>query len=645
MRVTHTRERSTRAGISAWPLLLGLALAGGVVWYGFGPGAWFGSQDEQVVEGATVQRGPLKISVVERGNLKAADSVGIKSELEGQATILFLAPEGTVVKEGDLVCELDATSQIDRRLQQQISERNADAALIKSQKNYEIQKSQNDSDVKSAEQQLFFADTDLRKFLEGERRAQEAQADEAIKLAEEEFTRATEKLGWSEKLFGKGFLTNTELEADKLSLSRAEIQLEQKKRDKDLLTRFQLPRDEAELTSKLDEGKRELERVKLQASARIIDYEADMKTKEAQLELEREKLLKLETQIKKAKMHAPRSGMVVYSQEEGGRYGSSQPIKEGTSVRERQEIVTIPSAAGMVAQVSLHESVLKMVQPGQACSVKVDALANREFGGRVRYVAVLPDQNSWFANPNTRLYRTEVAIEDGHPDMRPGMSCSIEILVENIVDTLYVPVQSVFRNGADNIAFVRAAGEVDMRVVEVGKYNDRWVQVLSGLTQGQTVLLSPPTGFSPAPLTDKASDLLNTPEANAASHAAGVGAGDGQRGVGGVGGAPSASVEPGAPSNGGERGAGGERGGAEDTRARMANMSEEERTKMAEQWRARMANMTEEERAKAMEQFQGRRGGGDAPGGRASESSAPAKESSAPAEKSGAPVGKPKDGK
>jgi RND family efflux transporter MFP subunit len=423
-----------------------------------------------------------------------------------------------------------------------------------------------------------FAEMDLRKFQEGEKRAFEAEADEAIKLAEEEATRAVEKLEWSLKLNEKGFLTETELEADRLSRSRAEIQLEQTKRDKDLLIRFQLPRDEADLAAKLEEARRELERVKLQAAARIVDDEADMRTNEAKLSLERENLAKLETQIAKSKLHAPRSGMVVYAVEEGGmRYGGSQQIKEGTQVRERQDIITIPSEGGMIAQVSLHESVLKQVELGQSATIQVDALPGRQFHGRVRFVSVMADQNSFWANPNLRLYRTEVTIDDAAAEMRPGMSCAIEILVEEIADTLFVPVQSVFRRGKTNLAFVERAGASEERVVEVGRYNDRWVQVLAGLAEGEVVALAPPAGFS-REVEEETGDTLGADRPAAVPAAVPV---------------AQASEKPAPP-------------GGDGTGERRAEGVDSAR---AEEFRKRFEGMSEEERKKAMEAFRGRRGG------------------------------------
>jgi HlyD family secretion protein len=480
------------------PVHMMLALGGVILLlaYGVGPGGWFERTQEPELKGARVQRGPLTISVTERGNLKAADYVSLKSEIEGQSTILYLIPEGRHVQEGELLCELDATQLIDKRVQQEISLRNAEAAFVKSSQTYQIQVSQNESDIEKAKQKLEFAKQDKAKYLNGDKVLSEKKAEETIILSDEEHKRAQEKVDWSKKLAEKGFLTNTELEGDELSLTSAKIKLEQGQREQNILKEYSIPRQIATLDADLREAERELVRVKLQADARLVDFKADRDTNEAKLQLEKEKFAKLEKQIAKARIVAPKAGMVVYAkQEEQGRMGSAQPIQEGTTVRERQEIITIPTAGGMLATVSLHESVLKQVNPGQSCSIKVDALRGQEFHGQVSFVAVLPDQNSWWANPNTRLYTTTVAIFDASEEMRPGMSCAIEILVENIPDALYVPVQTVFRHMGGNVAFVQRGNKAEPQPVEVGQYNDKWVQILSGVAEGDVVLLSAPQNF------------------------------------------------------------------------------------------------------------------------------------------------------
>ena len=188
---------------------LGLLLGVGTLLLGGGWVAANASFDEEAdvgIEGVGVKRGPLKISVVERGALKAIDSVDLVSEIEGSTTVLWLIEEGTIVAPGDKVCELDTADLVERRVSQEISVQNTEAAYVKAQQSLAIQKSQNRSDIKRGERELAFAKADLTKYLEGDWPQQKQQAEEEIVIADEELTRARTKLEWSRKLFDKGFL-------------------------------------------------------------------------------------------------------------------------------------------------------------------------------------------------------------------------------------------------------------------------------------------------------------------------------------------------------------------------------------------------------------------------------------------------------
>lgn len=450
---------------------------------------------ESGVAGAQVRRGNLLISVTERGNLKARNSISLRSEIEGRTTILWLIPEGTVVEAGEKVAELDASSLVNNRVQQDIAVQNADAAFIKAEESLAIQVIQNESDEAKAGQQLLFAQQDLQKYLEGDFPQRLQQAEEDIMLAEEELNRAQEKLKWSRELFEKDFLQRTELEGDELSVRRAEITRERARRNKEMLLEFDRPKQLAVLEAAVEEAVREVRRTELQAASRLVDFQTAVRTSKSKLDLEREKLEKLERQIERSVLRAPVGGMVVYGREEGGRMRGDAPVSIGGEVRERQEIISIPGAGGMLAEASIHESVLKQVRAGLACIIRVDAVPGREFGGRVNFVAPLPDQNSWWANPNLRVYRSEVAIDNPTSEMRPGMSCSIEILIDELEDVLFVPLQAVTNQRGRNLAFVRKVGEIETREVEVGPHNNKWVSIASGLREGETVLLTPPPGF------------------------------------------------------------------------------------------------------------------------------------------------------
>jgi HlyD family secretion protein len=470
---------------------------GGTLAYGYGPGKWFEAKATTELRGSPVRRGPLRISVVQRGNLSAKDSVSIESQIEGQTTVLYLIPEGTFVKPGDLLVELDASDLEEKKRQQEIAVQNADAAYVKAKAQYEIQESQNKSDIEAAQRKLDFAKLDKKQYLEGDRKQLMDQAKDKILLAESKRTQAANTKEWSEKLLEKGFVTKSDMDRDQLDFESADVQLKQAKQAKDLLEQYEDKRKIVELDADVLEAERGLERTKLRATATIVDYEAARNTAQARLELEQQRLAKWLDQIAKARIVSKDSGMVVYTRVESGRMGMGEPIQKGSQVRERQEILTIPRTGGMIAEASIHESVLKQVVPGLPCVLSIDAIPGPTFKGKVQFVALLPDKGSWWANPNQRLYKTEISLDEVNPEMRPGMSCNIEILTQEIPDALFVPLQCVLTQKGETIAFVAAGDAIEQRKVKVGRNNDKWVEVLDGLKENEIVLLSPPPGFVP----------------------------------------------------------------------------------------------------------------------------------------------------
>ncbi len=531
-----------------WIGLVLLVLAGTGVWLARG-----GDEAEGAVRGAKVRRGSLKVAVVQRGNLAAKDANSVKSEVEGQSTILWLVPEGTQVKPGDLLVELDASDLVDKKVAQEISVQNAEASYQKAKAQYDIQESQNRSDIEAAERKLAFARIDKEKYeaSNGDYAQLFAAAEEKIKLAEGELAKSQNTYDWSKQLAQKGFLTKSELDRDELDFQRAQVSLDQARRNKQLLVDYDAPRKRAELDADLREAQRGLDRAQLEATSKIVDYQAALGTSKSKLDLEKEKLAKYIDQLAKSKIKSSTTGMVVYARVEGGgRMGGSEPIQEGTTVRERQEIVSIPTTGGLIVEASIHESVLKQVSIGKSCSIQVDALPGQVFKGRVQFVALLPDKGSWWANPNQRLYRTEIAVEDGNLEMRPGMSCSVEILSDLIEDCLQVPVQSVVLNEGRTIAFVAAAaGSVEQRTVKVGRASETFVEVIEGLKEGEEVLLAPPPGFTPK----------GAPEAEGGRPAGGppgsMGGGQGRAGAPGGGGRGAPSGMGAAGATGGTDGA------------------------------------------------------------------------------------------
>ncbi len=449
----------------------------------------------------TVRRGPLRVSVVEKGDLNAIVSQDLRSEIEGQTTILKIAPEGERVKKGTVVVELDASSLEERRAQQEISLARAEADFIAARESHEIQKNQNLSSIEQAEQEVDFAEMDLQKFEQGDKKQEREQLEARIKLAEQDVARAQDKVQWSEQLAKDGYISRLELEGDRLALNKAELDYNIAKTNFEVLTNDAYgtqAKMKLELDSRRKQAIAELEREKRKASANEAQSHSNLKAREAMYNLEKQRYDKMVDQIAKAKMTAPSDGIVVYATtSEGRRGGDDRPIEEGASVRERQLIISLPDVSRMKAVAKIHESVFDKVRSGQTVLLKVDAFGDRIWTGEVSKVAIVPDSGSSWLNPDLKVYSTEILLDGETTALRPGMSVSCEIIVADLEDAVQIPIQSIFRRRGEYVAFVqRGDGSVEERPITIGVHNERLAEVKEGLEESEIVFLRAPDSMT-----------------------------------------------------------------------------------------------------------------------------------------------------
>jgi HlyD family secretion protein len=446
-----------------------------------------------------VRRGPLVISVTESGTIKSREKVVLKSEVAGRTTILTLIPEGTHVKKGTLLVELDGSKLVDDRTKQQIVVLNAEASYIRARENLAVTTSQGESDVAKAALEYKFAKLDQKKYLEGEYPQDLQEADSEITLAKEELQRADEKLQWSQRLAKDGYLSQIEVKGDALTAKRAQLNLKLAQGKKWLLQSFTHQRNVQQHESDVDQTAKALDRVNRRAAADVIQAKAELKAKESEFKRQQAQLEKVNKQITKCRIVAPVDGMVVYATTGKGHWrGNVEPLDEGQDVRERQELIHLPTTSGMMAEVKVHESSLTKVRRGLPVRVTIDALPGRAFTGRVRKIGLLPDAQMAFLNPDLKVYSTQIDIEGDSAELRPGMTCRAEIIVDEYDDTLYVPVQSVLRVGGHSTAYVLGPDGPIARPIKVGLDNNRVIRVIEGLAEGEKVLVAPPLAPSEA---------------------------------------------------------------------------------------------------------------------------------------------------
>ena len=232
-----------------------------------------------------------------------------------------------------------------------------------------------------------------------------------------------------------------------------------------------------------------------EAQARLRLEDAGESVQQAQANLE-----KALDNLAKTTIYSPLSGRVVDLNAEEG-----EVVVSGTMNNPGSVIATVADLSEILANVDVDETEIVNVRPGQKASIRVDALPDRTYEGRVVRVG-----SSGFnrpAQPDVTFFDVEILLDNPTEDLRPKMSVRAEIETREQSETLAVPIQAVVSRqplgnkkaasgaaGSDDevkVVFVVADGKVHQREVRTGISDETRVEVLAGLKPGEQVVTGP----------------------------------------------------------------------------------------------------------------------------------------------------------
>ncbi len=495
MAVPTLRTSARRGGATAVivAILVVLLLAGGGAYVAFFRD---GARREATTELAAATKGSFEVTTTSSGELESRNKVELRSMLEREATIVRIVDEGTRVKAGDVVIELnteDLQQQINEELLQVESVR---AQLVAAENAYNIQLNENESKLREATLKVDLAELALSQWREGDATIKRQESTLAIERAGLELERLAEKYAKSQELLGAGFLSKDECDRDELAYIEAISKWNTSRLTLEVYDTYQYPRDEREKLSAVEEAKAALERVKLNNSSEITSKDAARKNQRQQLAIREQKLAKLQEQMASATIKAPQDGLVVYATSLERRFwgpGGDSGMQVGTRVYPNQLLAVLPDTSDMVATIRVQEAISARIKPGQEVSVRVDAAGGRTFQGKVESIGVLAESGGW-RDPNLREYSVKVALDigDAAAQLKPSMRVEARVVLGQVEDALSVPVQAVFQDGAVRYAYVSQGARYVKRPVKVGRRSDAKAEVLAGLGEGDRVLIRQP---------------------------------------------------------------------------------------------------------------------------------------------------------
>lgn len=309
-----------------------------------------------------------------------------------------------------------------------------------------LEESEQRAQLQVAEANLAAAQARLRMIESGARSEERVQVEQAVVQARANFDTAKENLDRMESLLVSGAVSQSQLDAARLQYNVARAQYES--------ARQQL--------QAVQTGARPEERQMAEAQAR----QAEAAVTYAQL------------QVANTTIIAPLAGII-----------TARSVEPGNMANPGAALMTVAQIDTVHVVLDISETDLSRVAVGQMVAVRADAYPDATFEGRVAEIGQAADTP-------TRVFKVKVAVANDHHRLKPGMFAHAEITTQRVEGALVIPRDAVVTTDGKAVVFVVDGDKARARPVELGAADGPVVEVRSGVTAGESVVVAGQTDLT-----------------------------------------------------------------------------------------------------------------------------------------------------
>ena len=176
----------------------------------------------------------------------------------------------------------------------------------------------------------------------------------------------------------------------------------------------------------------------------------------------------------------------------GGALGGK--IEEKSSIWSNTPVLQFPDMNEMQVSVEVPEAEYKRIQNNQKVMIRVDASDNLTTTGKILRKSLAGKNNS--EKSTVKSYEVIVKVDSCHLKMKPGLSASCQIIVDQLKDTIVVPSAAIFNRDSLKVVYVSKAEKFTSVVVETGMSNNSKSVITKGLSGSETIaLMEPPVNL------------------------------------------------------------------------------------------------------------------------------------------------------
>ncbi|MDE2744043.1 MAG: efflux RND transporter periplasmic adaptor subunit [Gemmatimonadota bacterium] len=265
------------------------------------------------------------------------------------------------------------------------------------------------------------------------------------------------------------------------------------------------------------------------ASQKIVNA-AEVKKRQLEIEREERDLKKAHDDLASTTIKAQKPGLVVYGKVWKGE--RPEKIHVGDEIWGGVNVISLPDLSQMQVKTYVNEVEIAKLDTGQVATIKLDALPEPTFHGKIKSIASLGHEKE--GEKNVKVFDVIIQIEEEDPRLKPGMTATCHVVVETIpprptaapdsvqseaaeVATaapmpLYIPLDAVFEKDGRTLVYRLEGGQPKEWEVKLGQKNEDFVIIEEGLAPGDRIALRDPLQATDASGLMEEADALPSPQ-------------------------------------------------------------------------------------------------------------------------------------
>lgn len=437
----------------------------------------------------SVVRGDLDVRLELVGELRPTRSTTIGSTLAGdKGKIVFLAEDGAAVEAGAELVRLDRApyDEAAALASETVSLREGQTAVQGHLLAWH--ESQAKRSVDNARFELELARLELSRFEQGEGPLELARLEAEVSKAESDLAEQSLFVSELSTLLVQGFIQQTEI--DQLTARRDDAKrvFDLAEQQASAYSEYIFPTRVAALKVAVERATSALADVQVSAGSKVAEAQASKELAERDLVAARARLSAALADIERTTLRAPLAGMLVLTEE--FRNGEHRKPRIGDSVWQGQQLAFLPDLSAMYVETSVREVDVHKLAAGFTAAARIDAYPGLVLDGRVRSLGVLAERLS--SELGEKTFSVAVDLVGSDPRLRPGMTARVTIESGSARGVLLVPTHALWEDSGVESVWIATHTGLERRVVRAGLRDQRSVEILQGLAEGERVSLVGP---------------------------------------------------------------------------------------------------------------------------------------------------------